>query len=241
MKPRTCVRTISLYQGTLNRAVSNVDVGRAALPSNQVQETPTVNSLLTNLEVSVFHTTNTGRAVRDDDLSLLAYNDIVASDQLQIASVEFDKDSGVLSVVRKNGQILSVSGFTTLKALGTGPIGKTGPKGPKGMPGHDGREGPDGYDGPVGPMGQTGPIGIAGADGNPGKHGRVGPEGPPGPQGAVGPEGPMGRLGHIGEPGYDGCTGVTGPAGPTGPKPSGSFYIGTTPPDQYTLLWGYPI
>jgi hypothetical protein len=238
---KKCVREIKLFKHTLDRAVSVVEVDRAALPSNQVQETPTANQNLTSVEVTTFHTTNTGTVIRNDDLSLLDYHVITNSNALQLASVEFDNDKGILSLVRKDGTILSVSGFSTLKSLGTGSIGRTGPKGVRGQDGQNGRDGPDGYDGLTGPQGPTGPIGIAGADGSPGKHGRVGPEGPPGPQGMIGPEGPQGRLGHIGEPGYDGCTGVTGPTGPTGPKPSGSFYISSVPPDQYVLLWGYPV
>lgn len=226
----------------LNNEQSTVAIERAAIPSSKIQEIPVTKQELDLPLVQQFTSQAEGqKVIRSDESSSIDYIKPIDRSQFLIKAVDFDKDQGILVITRNNGQQIRVTGLQTLRTLGTGQPGKRGPKGRPGRSGQDGRDGPDGYEGPQGPVGPQGPIGIAGADGNPGANGRPGPQGLAGPQGPQGPEGPMGRLGHIGEPGYNGCAGIAGPTGPVGPKPSGSFYIGTTPPDATVLLWGYPV
>lgn len=238
----TAVDTTRLSK-VLNQEMSDVSIAREAKASNTLTETPDATAPLIEVAVTDFTSlaTSGSKVVRNDATNLMAYTLPSASDALQIQAIEFDKDTGVLSIVRKNAETIKITGFATVQSLGRGPKGKRGYKGIKGQDGQDGRDGPTGYPGAEGPIGPEGPQGISGADGQPGANGRQGPEGYQGPVGPEGQEGPTGRGGHVGEPGYNGCQGVTGATGPTGPKPSGNFYIGTTPPSSTVLFWGYPV
>lgn len=158
-----------------------------------------------------------------------------------IGKIRFDSNTGLLTFIKKNGDIVQVSGLPTLSSFGQG---KTGPRGAPGATGRDGRDGRDGETGKTGCGGSSGQRGLTGPDGEDGKDGEEGDEGYPGYQGDPGRPGPVGATGltgPIGPRGNDGPSCIAGATGPTGPSPITTAVVSTvTPADNRVFAWLYP-
>lgn len=109
-----------------------------------------------------------------------------------ITEGQYDAQTGTLILTRRNGAVLTISGFITNGNIGQGPVGPSGSAGREGAPGINGRDGQTGPRGCPGPKGDLGP---------PGPTGPIGPIGPPGVAGPFGPQGPQGIQGIQGPPG----------------------------------------
>lgn len=158
-----------------------------------------------------------------------------------IGKIRFDSNMGLLTFIKKNGDVVQVSGLPTLSAFGSG---KPGSRGAPGAPGRDGRDGRDGETGRTGCGGRAGTRGLTGPDGEDGKDGPDGEDGYQGYQGdpgGPGPVGPPGATGPIGPRGNDGPSCIAGATGPTGPAPITTAVVSTTTPgDSRVFAWLYP-
>lgn len=158
-----------------------------------------------------------------------------------IAKIRLDSTLGLLTFIKKNGEIVQISGLPTLSSFGSG---KPGPRGAPGAPGRDGRDGRDGETGRTGCAGNPGPRGLTGPDGEDGKdgeEGQIGYQGYQGDPGGPGPVGATGLTGPIGPRGNDGPSCISGSVGPTGPAPITTAVVSTTTPgDSRVFAWLYP-
>lgn len=158
-----------------------------------------------------------------------------------IGKIRFDSNTGLLTFIKKNGDIVQVSGLPTLSSFGSG---KPGPRGAPGAAGRDGRDGRDGETGRTGCGGSVGQRGLTGPDGEDGKDGVDGDDGYTGfvgDDGNVGPVGPEGQTGPIGPRGNNGPSCIAGATGPTGPAPLTVATVSTTTPsDSRVFAWLYP-
>ena len=158
-----------------------------------------------------------------------------------IGKIRFDSNLGLMTFIKKNGEIVQISGLPTLSAFGSG---KPGQRGAPGAPGRDGRDGRDGETGRAGCAGRPGERGLTGPDGEDGEDGIEGMEGYPGYEGdpgEPGPDGPEGQTGPIGPRGNDGPSCIAGATGPTGPAPITTAVVSTvTPSDSRIFAWLYP-
>ncbi len=223
---------------------SMVIVEPPSRPSNVYYTEPDKHEILLELDVSVFNSLSDAdtKLVRDTVKDGPAFLVPPSPNDKLVEAVDYDPDTGALTITRENGEELVVEGLETIYSLGKGPKGKRGLKGHKGKDAHKGKDGAKGYTGPVGEAGPVGGTGITGSDGKNGATGRTGPEGDPGPAGQEGPGGKAGPLGHVGERGLNGCKGPTGFSGEKGPAPVTNVFISTVPPDNPAVyIWGVPV
>lgn len=158
-----------------------------------------------------------------------------------IGKIRFDQNMGLLTFIKKNGDVLQVAGLPTLSSFGSGKPGKRGAPGAPGRPGRDGRDGDTGTVGCAGRPGERGLTGPDGEDGEDGIQGQTGYDGYQGDPGNPGPVGPPGPTGPIGPRGNDGPSCIAGPVGPTGPAPITVAVVSTvTPGDSRVFAWLYP-
>lgn len=106
-------------------------------------------------------------------------------------NVQFDQQTGTLTIIWPDGSQSTVSGLPTADQLKNGREGKQGKDGVQGKAGIDGRDGVDGAEGCPGPRG------------GPGRQGPTGNTGPVGATGNTGSVGPTGATGPTGSPGRD--------------------------------------
>lgn len=158
---------------------------------------------------------------------------------LQISEVSFDDKKGILTFIRKNGQMISSTSFLRQIDFGVGPAGSRGDPGKNGRTGEDGKDGKDGETGCAGPNGndgRNGPVGDQGLEGDVGADGYVGPLGPTGPRGDRGPTGVPGFEGKRGLCGFSCPTTSRGPCGPVGNTMNKNVATGAFP-TNLDLIW----
>lgn len=157
-----------------------------------------------------------------------------------VASVKYNRKTGVLSIIRMDQSVLEIGGLPTSAMFGVGQQGPRGRKGNDGRPGLDGRPGPTGATGcagATGPRGLTGPTGEPGPDGKDGYRGAEGFAGRRGPTGVRGPTGPTGVRGPRGNTGPS-C--LVGEPGPQGPKPIEAWtFSNVRPVNPAVRLWAF--
>lgn len=179
-----------------------------------------------------------GKEAVSKGLSLEFSEDTAALKQL--AQVKLDSTTGQLVFIRKNGEVITVSGLPTLAMFGkgrTGARGKTGGTGRNGSTGRNGNTGRAGCAGRRGNTGATGATGETGEDGPDGYQGETGYAGGVGNTGAPGPTGPTGVDGPVGNTGAS-C--IVGANGATGPEPEPYFvFTQERPEDPAIQLWAY--
>jgi hypothetical protein len=124
-----------------------------------------------------------------------------------ITKMEYDDQSGILSIHLSTGIILKAKGLPVLSDI---PKGQRGLRGLPGSPGKDGRDGIPGEKGEGGCQGSIGSQGAQGEKGSVGDPGSIGPTGDMGEQGIRGPVGEPGDRGLIGPKGAHGDSGRDG-------------------------------
>ena len=231
-----------LTKKALEQLSDTVPIDEAAVPSATTRQEPVGADTMTELLLETFFSVDESKQLqRNGENDTLEYVDRKQPNAKRTIDAKYDKETGILTILKADGSVIEIPNLPTVKSLGKGPTGKKGKRGTPGKDGRDGKDGPQGYVGDPGPIGRAGSIGVSGADGNPGKSGPVGPTGPQGPQGEDGPQGPQGRKGYTGARGLAGCTGADGPQGPQGSAPNTSVYISTSPPGSAVYLWGFPV
>jgi hypothetical protein len=195
------------------------------------------------LEATQFQAANN---TEGDDLVVgsedkVGYEDLSSNSDLLIAQLQFDATQGILTLIKKGGDVITTSGFMITAQVGKGPVGRRGRRGKAGRDGRDGKDGstgtsgctgPDGLTGADGPTGNAGPDGAKGLDGIYGERGNKGGRGDQGPIGTTGPDGVIGATGMS-------C--LRGPTGATGPTPAATcIFSDTIPTDQSYFAWCTP-
>lgn len=172
----------------------------------------------------------------------LSFVDTDALANTQIADIKFDPKTGNLTVIKRSGNIVTISGLPTVSLFGEGVPGS---KGAPGQPGRNGRNGRDGSTGRRGNTGERGGKGKPGPDGDDGIDGPDGDDGYRGYPGSAGPAGPTGVDGEIGPDGpagEDGPSCISGATGPTGPAPNTQVVVSSAlPTTKTTFAWCFPI
>lgn len=140
-------------------------------------------------------TTAVGTVLMKTADKVVAFAPVEEVGQIQQAgTVQFDGQSGTLTIIFTDGTQSSVTGLPTADQLKSGREGVQGKQGIPGTPGADGRDGrdgaigcpgPKGERGRIGPTGETGPIGATGDTGGVGPTGPTGPTGSPGRDSAI--------------------------------------------------------
>ena len=125
----------------------------------------------------------------------------------EIVKVDFDDQSGILSVYLSSGAVLKAKGLPVLSDIPKGPKGLRGLPGEPGIDGKDGIPGEKAEAGCQGSIGSQGMTGEKGSDGDPGE---IGPRGDPGGQGIKGVTGEVGSRGLPGPKGKPGVDGLRG-------------------------------
>lgn len=161
---------------------------------------------------------------------------------MQVAEITFDDTTGMLNVVRKNGEKLIISSLLRQVDFGVGPQGVRGDPGIDGVAGEDAADGKDGKTGCAGPQGaegRNGPTGDPGLEGDVGATGPIGPIGPTGPRGDTGAQGIAGFEGKRGYCGHTCPTTMRGPCGEPGNTMNPN--AGIKPyPTNLDLIWAAP-
>ncbi len=239
-----------LYKKATEGDVTTVPIGQTILTNDVALNSPDVQVANTgaeieSLDLGMFESFGgeSLRLVREDGSSTLNYKQRTAENTELTKEIHFDKESGVLSIVKYSGKIISVSGFLTQKDFGVGPMGPQGDRGKDGPDGDDGEHGKPGEPGCPGAIGPTGPVGVEGlddGDGEPGDEGDMGADGEEGVQGPMGPEGVFGFEGSRGFRG-DGCSEAkAGAPGAAGQAVNTRVVISSAEPDNLSVLWGKP-
>ena len=131
---------------------------------------------------------------------------------VEVVSGSYDVTTGILTLNRADGSVVSVDGFLTVSNMGVGPTGPTGPQGKPGINGRngkDGRRGDPGCQGPKGDVGQDGPVGPRGFPGQSGADGATGPTGPTGPKGDKGDDAGLPDVVVVGNNAYEDLYGAS--------------------------------
>lgn len=229
----------------------NVPVGRTILTNNPKHNSKgtkpqTEGQPLTSLHIDQFDAFGRSRqqraTKRDDENSEVSFSEREILNDGLIVEAAFDSSSGVLNMVRANGEVLPIDGFLTQPDFGKGATGPKGEPGLEAFDGYDGEDGPDGDPGCEGKEGDVGEMGAMGQAGADGAQGIPGPVGQPGPAGMMGQVGPMGRFGHEGARGPAGlvCEAESGAPGTEGQSVNDSVVISSSEPEDNAVLWGIP-
>lgn len=239
----------NLYEGN----VQNVPIGQTPLtnvfeqnPASvypQILGMPLTNRSIDDFEIADLEMEN--KAIKRNDLTNeLEFVDATVVNDGKIVAIDFNQETGTVSIIKANGEIVAIEGLLTQVDFGVGK------QGDRGLRGQDGIDGLDGDDGDVGDDGCEGEQGKQGAKGNPGAEGKDGAIGIPGPIGETGLDGLQGPVGKQGRFGHEGSRGRKGPScgadaqgadGVEGEAPVPSVVISNTAPSDATvLLWGKP-
>lgn len=238
-----------LYEGN----TQNVPVGQTPLTNTFELNSPNVypqtlgvdlvQRKLSDFEV-VGEEFNSLALKRNDVSGNIEFSAPTVNNSGRIIAAEFNDESGILTLMKADGTVMTIAGFLTQADFGVGAQGPRGVKGNDGLDGFDGDDGDDGDDGCSGAQGQNGKPGDPGPDGKDGDIGITGPIGEQGLDGLQGPVGKQGRIGHEGARGRKGpsCdTSSVGASGPGGTSPTTNFVITpTAPTDSSVLLWAKP-
>lgn len=246
------VRGISksaLYKRAVEGDVSQVPIGKTILTNDIEKNSANVRfegqgQEIETLQLKMFacYGREELQVVRKNLSSAIDYASREILNNGLVKEVSFDKQNGVLNIVKQNGELLAIPGFLCQKDFGVGPAG---PCGDRGKDGHDGEDGRHGKKGETGCAGIEGPVGIYGDTGIDGEEGDLGGEGDAGCEGTEGPQGAVGAAGISGFEGSrgfrgDGCSKAeTGPAGQAGAALNNRFAI-TDAPDALSVFWAFP-